>query len=141
MGKLIVTLLIIISLFAVSYSQKKAYQSKHTLAKNKASAKKSIIKYGIASYYAQKFNGRRTANDEVFSSAKYTAACNVLPLNTWIKVTNLRNKKSVIVRTNDRLSSKNKRLVDLSKIAAQNLGFFGRGLTKVKVEVLKNYKA
>ncbi len=101
--------------------------------------KKPIIKYGTASFYANKFNGRRTANGEIYNSKKYTAACNTLPLNTWIQVTNLRNHRSVIVKVNDRMHPKNKRLVDLSKIAAQKLGFSGSGLTRVKIEVLKNF--
>jgi rare lipoprotein A len=101
---------------------------------------KNIIKYGIASFYANKFNGRKTANGNIYNSAKYTAACNVLPLNTWIKVTNLRNDKSVIVFINDRLNAKNPRLVDLSKIAAQNLGYVGRGLAHVQVEVIRNFQ-
>ena len=92
--------------------------------------------YGTASYYANKFEGRLTANGEVFSQQKMTAACNVLPLGTWIKVTNLYNGRSVIVKVNDRLHYKNKRLVDLSKIAARKIGYTGGGLTKVKVEPL-----
>jgi len=92
--------------------------------------------YGTASYYANKFEGRLTANGEVFSQQKMTAACNVLPLGTWIKVTNLYNGRSVVVKVNDRLHYKNKRLVDLSKIAAKKIGYTGRGLTKVKVEPL-----
>ena len=100
------------------------------------SPKKIIIKYGIASFYAKKFNGRTTSNGAVFSSLKMTAACNVLPLGTWVKVTNLRNNKSVIVEINDHLHHKNKRLIDVSKTAAQKLGFVGRGITRVKVEVL-----
>ena len=92
--------------------------------------------YGTASYYANKFEGRLTANGEVFSQQKMTAACNVLPLGTWIKVTNLYNGRSVVVKVNDRLHYKNKRLVDLSKIAAKKMGYTGGGLTKVKVEPL-----
>lgn len=92
--------------------------------------------YGTASYYANKFEGRLTANGEVFSQQKMTAACNVLPLGTWIKVTNLYNGRSVIVKVNDRLHYKNKRLVDLSKTAAKRMGYTGGGLTKVKVEPL-----
>ena len=92
--------------------------------------------YGTASYYANKFEGRLTANGEVFSQQKMTAACNVLPLGTWVKVTNLHNGHSVIVKINDRLHYKNKRLVDLSKIAAKKMGYMGGGLTKVKVEPL-----
>jgi peptidoglycan lytic transglycosylase len=92
--------------------------------------------YGTASYYANKFEGRLTANGEVFSQEKMTAACNVLPLGTWIKVTNLYNGRTVVVKVNDRLHYKNKRLVDLSKIAAKKIGYTGGGLTKVKVEPL-----
>jgi len=92
--------------------------------------------YGTASYYANKFEGRLTANGEVFSQQKMTAACNVLPLGTWVKVTNLYNGRTVIVKVNDRLHYKNKRLVDLSKIAAKKMGYMGGGLTKVKVEPL-----
>jgi rare lipoprotein A len=92
--------------------------------------------YGTASYYANKFEGRLTANGEVFSQQKMTAACNALPLGMWIKVTNLYNGRSVIVKVNDRLHYKNKRLVDLSKTAAKKMGYTGGGLTKVKVEPL-----
>jgi rare lipoprotein A len=101
-----------------------------------AYSKGKRIFYGQASYYANKFNGRKTASGEIFSQEKYTAACNVLPLGTWIKVTNLRNKKSVVVKTTDRLHPKMRRLVDLSRVAAQKLGYIGHGLAKVKVEVI-----
>lgn len=93
------------------------------------------IQYGVASYYHDKFQNRLTASGEKFDQKKMTAAHNGLPLNTWIRVTNLKNKRSVIVRVNDRLHRKNKRLVDLSNMAAQNLGYLGDGLTQVKVEV------
>jgi rare lipoprotein A len=94
------------------------------------------VYFGTASFYAEKFNGRKTANGEIYNSEKFTAACNVLPLGTWIRVTNLRNKRSVIVKTNDRLHVKMKRVVDLSYAAAEKLGYTRRGLTQVKVEVL-----
>lgn len=105
-----------------------------------SSPKDIVIKYGMASFYANKFNGRKTANGNIFSGLKLTAACNVLPLGIWIKVTNIKNDKSVIVYINDRLHPKNKRLVDLSYTAAQQLGYIGAGLTKVKVEVLGKFK-
>ena len=117
----------------------KKHHSK-TKTKTWKPASKKIVKYGIASFYAKKFNGRETANGEIYNSTHLTAACNVLPLNTWIKVTNLRNDKSVIVKINDRLHPKNKRLVDLSRAAAQKLGYVSRGLTRVKVEVLDNFQ-
>lgn len=101
---------------------------------------KAKVLYGTASYYADKFNGRKTANGQTYSHNKLTAACNVLPLGTWIRVTNLRNNKSVIVQVNDRLHPKNKRIVDMSKLGAQKLGYVKRGLTQVKVEVLGRAK-
>ena len=98
------------------------------------------IQYGIASFYADKFEGLLTSTGEKFSQKKLTAAHNTLPLGTWIRVTNLRNKKSVIVRINDRLHHRNTRLVDLSREAARRLGYISNGLAKVKVEVLGTKK-
>lgn len=102
----------------------------------RATTIKAKVFYGTASYYADKFNGRMTATGHIYSHDKYTAACNVLPLGTWIRVTNLRNNYAVIVQINDRLHPKNPRIVDLSKIAATKLGYVKRGLTQVRVEVL-----
>ena len=130
---------------AQSHHQSKSRKAKHSslsrdssIIKTNApsSPKDIVIKYGVASFYAKKFNGRQTANGNTFSSLKYTAACNVLPLGIWVKVTNLKNDLSVIVYINDRLHPKNKRLIDLSKTAAEQLDFIGRGIAKVKVEVL-----
>ena len=103
----------------------------------KESSKNAKTLYGIASYYADKFNGRETANGEIYDGTKMTAACNVLPLGTWIRVTNLSNNRSVIVKTNDRLHIRMKRIVDMSRAAAEKLGYIGKGLTKVRVEVLE----
>lgn len=100
------------------------------------SPKVKRVLYGMASFYANKFNGRKTALGEIFSQNKFTCACNVLPLGTWIRVTNLHNGKTVVVKTNDRLHPKMKRIIDLSRAAATKLGYVGRGLTRVKVEVL-----
>lgn len=110
-------------------------QSKTTA--NKLKAKKTTrVFYGQASYYSNKFNGRRTANGEIFSQKKLTCACNVLPLGTWIKVTNLKNGKSVVVKINDRIHPRMKRITDLSRAAAARLGYIDRGLTRVKVELI-----
>ncbi len=105
--------------------------------KGSVTAKKpSTVQYGTASYYSNKFQGKPTASGELYDKAKMTCAHNSLPLGTWVKVTNLRNKRSVIVRVTDRLHHKNKRVVDLSRIAASQLGYVKRGLARVKVEVL-----
>lgn len=102
----------------------------------KTKKKVSRVQYGTASFYNNKFNGRKTANGEIFSQKKMTAAHNTLPLGTYIRVTNLRNNKSVIVKVNDRLHARNKRLIDLTRAAAQQLGYIKSGLTRVKIEIL-----
>jgi rare lipoprotein A len=107
-----------------------------TKAKTTQSSKSKKVLYGLASFYSNKFNGRKTANGEIFSQNKFTCACNVLPLGVWIRVTNLRNGRMVMVKTNDRLHPKMKRIVDLTRAAAVKLGFVSAGLTRVKVEVI-----
>jgi rare lipoprotein A len=99
--------------------------------------KSGKVQYGIASYYSDKFIGKTTANGDVFSQDKMTAAHNFLPLGTKIRVTNLRNNKSIVVRINDRMHHRNKRLVDLTKAAAQKLGFMKSGITRVKIQVFE----
>jgi rare lipoprotein A len=93
---------------------------------------------GTASYYSAKFEGRKTANGEIFKHSGFTAACNQLPLGTWLKITNLQNGKTVVVKTNDRMHPKMNRLVDLTLAAAKKLGFVDQGLAKVKAEVIKH---
>jgi rare lipoprotein A len=92
---------------------------------------------GYASYYSNKFIGKKTANGEIFSQNKLTCAHNTLPMGTLLKVTNLNNDKSVVVRVNDRMHKRNPRLVDLSRAAAKTLDFNGNGVIRVRVEVLK----
>ncbi len=106
------------------------------LKKSKRNVSKEKIHFGTASFYANKFEGRKTANGEVFSQKKLTGASNILPLNQWVRVTNTRNNLSVILRITDRMHKNNKRLIDLSKSAAKKLKYTGYGLAHVKVEVL-----
>ena len=81
---------------------------------NVTGQRKAAIQYGTASYYSNKFQGRPTSSGALYDKDKMTCAHNSLPLGTWVKVTNLRNRKWVIVKVTDRLHHKNKRLVDLS---------------------------
>jgi rare lipoprotein A len=108
----------------------------HKSKKTKRSTSKEKIHYGTASFYANKFEGRPTANGDVFSQKKLTGASNILPLNQWVRVTNTRNNLAVVLRINDRMHKNNKRLIDLSKAAAKKLKYTGYGLAHVKVEVL-----
>jgi len=106
-------------------------------AKKAKKAKKEIpkVQYGTASYYANKFEGRKTYTDEIFRQDSLTGASNTLPMHTWVKVTNLRNHKVVYVRINDKMHPRNRRIIDLSRAAATVLGFCGKGLTKVRIDV------
>src|SRR5690625_3827199 len=101
-----------------------------------STAKDTTIYTGTASFYHKKFEGRRTASGEIFSNNKMTAASNVIPLGATVKVTNRKNKKTVKVKINDRMSRRSKRLIDLSRKAAKKLKMIHRGLTKVKVKVI-----
>lgn len=89
---------------------------------------------GKASYYADKFNKRKTSCGEIFCNDSLTAAHKSLPFGTYVKVTNLSNDSIVIVRINDRLPKKSTRIIDLSKAAARQLNFINRGLTQVSIE-------
>lgn len=99
-------------------------------------AEKAGVKKGSASYYNNSFQGKRTSSGEVFSQQKFTCASNLYPLGTWLRVTNLKNGKSVIVKVNDRMHPRMKRVVDLSKIAAEELAMVKSGIAQVEVENL-----
>src|SRR5512139_3938338 len=89
---------------------------------------------GLASWYGDDFHGRYTANGEIFDMESLTAAHPTLPLPSYVRVTNLANHKSVVVRVNDRGPYVGNRLIDVSVRTAKLLGFYGQGLTRVKVE-------
>jgi rare lipoprotein A len=132
---LLVSILCFISNSIYAQKQKK---SSHLKSHSAVTAhKKSTVKYGTASYYAKKFHGQKTASGETHRDEMYTAACNVFPLHSRVRVTNLKNGRSIIVKINDRMHSKNKRLIDLSQSAARQLGYVSRGITNVKVELLR----
>ena len=92
---------------------------------------------GLASWYGQKFHGRRTANGEVFNAYRVTAAHRSLPLPAYVRVTNLENQRSLLVRVNDRGPFHPNRIIDLSYAAAVKLGFHQKGTAEVFVEVLE----
>lgn len=89
---------------------------------------------GIASWYGADFHGRRTANGEVFDMHSISAAHPTLPIPSYVRVTNITNRRSLIVRINDRGPFKDNRIIDLSKKSADLLGFRGNGLARVRVE-------
>lgn len=100
----------------------------------------SIGQTGTASYYANKFQGRKTSSGEIFSQEKLTAAHKSLPFGTLVRVKNLSNDSVVVVKINDRLPQSSTRMIDLSYAAAEQLNFIRKGLTKVTIEEVKEYK-
>jgi rare lipoprotein A len=89
---------------------------------------------GLASWYGADFHGRRTADGSTFDMHSLTAAHRTLPLHCTVRVTNLANHRSVLVRVNDRGPFVGNRIIDLSAQSAKVLGFYDRGLAKVKVD-------
>lgn len=119
--------------------------------KNQATAKSYVVKgvryqpmksvsnfnqTGKASWYGPGFHGRKTSNGERFNMHALTAAHRTLPIPSYVRVTNLANGKSVVVRVNDRGPFHGNRVIDLSKGAANQLGFLSKGMAQVRIESL-----
>lgn len=96
----------------------------------------SQTKSGVASYYHQKFHGKKTASGDIHDSKKLTAASNLFKLGTIVLVTNIANGQCVEVLINDRMSKNNQRLIDLTHEAAQKIGMIQKGICKVTVKIL-----
>ena len=116
-----------------SSTKKKSTPALKTKAKIKH---KKLIK-GVSSFYAKDFHGKLTANGEVYDMYGLTAAHKTLPLNTIVRVTNLENNKSLILRINDRGPYVKGRILDCSYGAALKLDFINQGTAKVKIEVIE----
>lgn len=119
-------------------NNQKSYQEKgttHTVMGKEASRQYSEV--GTASYYADKFHGRRTASGEIFDKNGYTAAHKTLALGSYALITNLRNGRKVIVRINDRGPFSKSRIIDLSKGAAKEIGMVSTGTARVRVEAMQ----
>lgn len=102
-----------------------------------ASAQTASLTYsGTASFYANKFEGRKCSSGEIFRQDSLTAAHKFLAFGTYVKVTNLKNDSVVIVKINDRLPKSSKRVIDLTSRAAKQLNFIRQGITKVELEVI-----
>jgi rare lipoprotein A len=93
---------------------------------------------GVASYYADEFNGRTTSNGETYDMNAMTAAHRTLPFNTVVRVTNLQNHLSVVVRINDRGPFKDDRVIDLSFGAAKKIGLIPNGTAPVTLEIVQS---
>lgn len=95
---------------------------------------------GLASFYGKEFNGKTTANGDVFNSRYYTCAHRTLPFGTLIEIENPRNGKKVIVKVNDRGPFIGQRVIDLSREAARKLGLIQHGVSDIKAKILKKRK-
>ena len=93
---------------------------------------------GVASYYADRFHGRKTASGEIYNQKKMTAAHESLPFGTLVKVENLANTLSVIVKVNDRCRRHEQVIIDVSREAALELGFVRHGTARVRMSVVGN---
>lgn len=92
--------------------------------------------YGIASFYSNTFYKKKTANQEVLKRTELTAAHRVLPFNTLVEVTNIYNKRSIVVRINDRGPYISGRIIDLTEIGAKKLNIRKVGLSRVKLKII-----
>jgi rare lipoprotein A len=95
-----------------------------------------VLIYGKASFYGSEFNGRKTANGEIYDENVLTAAHRTLPFGTFLSVTNTRNNRSVIVRINDRGPFHPQRILDVSKLAAEELDMITHGVAEIEAEIL-----
>ena len=93
---------------------------------------------GIASWYGLKFHGNYTSSGEIYNMYKRTAAHKTLPLGTYVKVTNLENGRTVVVKINDRGPFVKGRIIDLTYTAAKKLGMANKGIARVKITVVKS---
>lgn len=92
---------------------------------------------GVANFYSDKFQGKKTASGEVYDKGGLTASHKKLAYGTKVKVTNVDNGKSVVVTVNDRMAASNPAIIDVTRRAAEELGFVQSGKAKVKLEVQK----
>ncbi|MGQ4276238.1 septal ring lytic transglycosylase RlpA family protein [Pseudidiomarina sp. E22-M8] len=97
---------------------------------------RGFIDEGMASWYGEKFHGHLTSNGETYDMYAMSAAHKTLPLPTYVRVTNLANQRSVVVRVNDRGPFHDNRIIDLSYVAAYKLGMLATGTSRVRIEAL-----
>jgi len=125
------------------FAERREYPGENTMpvrtgqAEHPTSGKVLLTLEGVASYYAHDFHGKQTSNGEMFDMNSLTAAHRTFPFGTKVRVTNLENKKTVIVRVNDRGPFKEGRIMDLSLRAAKEIDAIRNGTARVRLEVLE----
>ncbi len=135
-GKLIL-LLIFGQLLSPVHTLPLQAQEKAAESSSKATIEKKADKpagvLGVATYYAQRYNGKKTSSGHRYNPQGLTAAHPSLPLGSKVKVVNLSNNKTVVVTVNDRCRKRRNPFIDLSRAAAKQLGFLGKGHTRVRI--------
>ena len=135
-GVLVVTLGLTASLVASPTVKREIGITTDSSQSGNVTPKRHWFQIGKASWYGGRFNGRKTANGESYDMYALTCAHRTLPLGSWVRVTNLHNKKWTLLRVNDRGPMASNLIVDLSYAAATRLGFDVNGLAKVRIEVV-----
>lgn len=132
--KVIIPVLLIISIISKSTL---AFSHKAKQPEKVKASKPKLPQKGKASFYSNKYSGKRTANSERYNPNLFTAAHETLPLGKMVRVTNLANNESAIVKINDRCKCKSLgRIIDLSMTAANQLKMVEKGVVKVRIEEL-----
>lgn len=135
MNKIII--LILSAILFTSCSTAVKFTSANTTKYDDKNTETVTVMYGKASYYGTEYEGKSTANGDTFSNREYTAAHKSLPFGSMVRVTNIANNKSVIVKINDRGPYAPGRVIDLSRKAAEELDMIRAGVIDVKIELLK----
>lgn len=127
---------LVISLGFSSSTARQPVGTKASKSAPKAKHRPHWFQLGRASWYGKNFQGQPTASGEAFDMNQMTCAHRSLPLGSLVRVTNLRNHRSVVVRVTDRGPMVPSRIVDLSYAAARVLGFYGRGTSRVRLDLI-----
>lgn len=129
--------ILLLTLGLISCVSSNKIASSSPIIKQKEPVAVGDIQYGVSSYYAEKFHGKRTANGEIYDMYGISGAHQTLPFNSIVKVTNLENNKELVIKVNDRGPFIKDRIFDCSYGAAVKLGFISNGTAIVKVEILE----
>lgn len=126
-------LALLVATLPLQAKENKKPQTSATKQEGSSSAEEPEGVEGTACYYAKRYNGRRTSSGAIHNPQKLTAAHPSIPYGTRVKVVNLANNRSVVVTVNDRCRKRSFEFIDLSRAAARELGFLGKGMARVRI--------
>lgn len=134
----VATLLVVLAIGVGGCRRKRSASSSPASSSSPPAVPGLYVEEGLASWYGHPYHGRPTANGEIYDMSKMTAAHRTLPFNTWVKVTNLENKRETRLRINDRGPFIEGRIIDLSRTGADAIAMLGPGTAVVRVEVVES---